>query len=81
MLTGFIDTATSEATSVLPGVLGTRAAKIRTIAPTHEISGLMGPFICMGSQWNTMPIAPAVTTRYTRPRSRMRLGSLSLRRV
>lgn len=38
---GFIDTATTPASSVLPGVLGTIAANISTTAPIQEIPGAM----------------------------------------
>ena len=79
--TGFIETAIRPATSVFARVLGTIAANIRTTAPIHEISGAICRSMGIGFQWNTRPIATAVSTRYTSPRSSIVLGSRWPRRV
>ena len=81
MPSGFIEAASSPAISVFPGVLGTMAANIRQEAPIQEIIGSTARWLVTGSQWNMLPRARAVTTRYPSPRSRMNRGSRSLRRA
>ena len=59
---GFMETATTPASSVLIGVLGTIAANISTTAPIHEIAGEILWFTGIGAQWNVRPRANAVNT-------------------
>jgi hypothetical protein len=59
---GFMETATTPASKVLTGVLGTMAANISTMAPIQEIWGEMLRVTGMGAQWKVNPRASAVKT-------------------
>src|SRR5687767_1423558 len=74
MARGFIEAESRPATRIFDGELGTMAANMSTTAPIHEIIGITGVSSETGCQCMTRPMAMAVTTRYTRPRSRMNVG-------
>src|SRR5262245_65682944 len=79
MPNGFIDTATVPAISIFRGDVGTIAADIRTIAPTHEISGSMVCGVRLGSQCWINPDPAAMATMKTSPRLSTACGSRSPR--